>query len=293
MYWAGEGTFYRTELDRSNAEVLVTGGSSPLWKFVLDLTGGKMYWMEDNDPVSRGSTRVRGTIRRANLDGSNVEDLLAVIRAPWYFDFALEVGRGKIYWINSYMEDESHISTILRADLDGSNIEVLVTGIGAQQLVLDEVEGKIYWTDWGRDYWSPDGTIQRANLDGSNVEVLVTGLNGPSIALYIPQPVPTLVSTHNTAPPTTSRLEPNYPNPFNSTTQISYRLATPGPVRLDVYNILGQQVHTLVDQVQAAGFYQVPWNARDRRDAAVATGVYLMRLHYPGGVQTRRLLLLK
>ena len=114
-------------------------------------------------------------------------------------------------------------------------------------------KGKIYWTNAGY------GTqIQRADLDSSNVEDLVTGLFSPSIALDIPQPAPTLVSTHNTVPPTTSRLEPNYPNPFNSTTQISYRLATPGPVRLDIYNILGQQVHTLVDQVQAAGFYQAP-----------------------------------
>ena len=288
--WMDETTVLRTELDGSNDEVLVTG-ISHLWKFVLDLAGDKIYWMEVNDPVSEGSKRIRSTMRRADLDGSNVEDL-AVVSSPWYFGPALEVVGGKIYWINSYEEDESHISTILRANLDGSNIETLVTGISAQQLVLDAVGGKIYWTDWA-DYWSPDGTIQRANLDGSNVEILVTGLFSPSIALDIPQPVPTLVSTHSTVLPTTSRLEPNYPNPFNSTTQISYRLATPGPVRLDVYNILGQQVHTLVDQVQAAGFYQVPWNARDRRGAAVATGVYLMRLHYPGGVQTRRLLLLK
>ncbi|MDE2736451.1 MAG: DUF5050 domain-containing protein [Gemmatimonadota bacterium] len=290
--WMGETTIQRTELDDSNTEVLVAG-ISHLWKFVLDIAGGKIYWMEMNDPVSEESKRTRSTMRRANLDGSNVEDL-AVVSSPWYFGPALEVVGGKIYWINSsYEEDESHISTILRADLDGSNIEILVTGISAQQLVLDAVGGKMYWTDWGTDYWSPDGAIQRANLDGSNVEILVTGLFSPSIALDIPQPAPTLVSTHSTVLPTTSRLEPNYPNPFNSTTQISYHLAIPGPVRLDVYNILGQQVHTLVDQVQAAGFYQVPWNARDRRGAAAATGVYLMRLHYPGGVQTRRLLLLK
>ena len=291
--WMDETTIQRTELDGSNTEALVTG-VGPLWKFAIDLAGGKMYWMEDNDPVGGKSKQFKGTIRRADLDGSNVEDLIDGIRGPWYFDFALDVGKGKMYWTdNSYEEDESHISTILRANLDGSNAEVLVTGISTQQLVLDAVGEKIYWTDWGTDYWSPDGTIQRANLDGSNVEILVTGLFSPSIALDIPQPTPTLVSTHSTVLPTTSRLEPNYPNPFNSTTQISYRLAAPGPVRLDVYNILGQQVHTLVDQAQAAGFYQVPWNARDQRGAAVATGVYLMRLHYPGGVQTRRLLLLK
>ena len=88
-------------------------------------------------------------------------------------------------------------------------------------------------------------------------------------------------------------LAPNAPNPFNSTTQISYRLATPGSVRLDIYDVLGQPVRTLVDQIQAPGFYRVPWDARDQQGAVVATGVYLTSLHYPGGVQTRQLLYLK
>ena len=93
--------------------------------------------------------------------------------------------------------------------------------------------------------------------------------------------------------PTTSGLDPNFPNPFNASTQITYHLATPGPVRLTIYNTLGQPVRTLVDQFQAAGFYQVPWDAHDQRGTGLAAGVYLVRLHYPGGEQTRRLLLLK
>ena len=88
-------------------------------------------------------------------------------------------------------------------------------------------------------------------------------------------------------------LAPNVPNPFNASTYIPYRLATPGAVRLEIYNIAGQPVRRLVDQSQAAGVYQVYWDARDQRGAAVAAGVYLARLHYPGGVQTRRMLYLK
>ena len=88
-------------------------------------------------------------------------------------------------------------------------------------------------------------------------------------------------------------LAPNAPNPFNASTLIPYRLATPGAVRLEIYNLLGQPMRTLVDQFQDVGSYQVSWDARDQRGAAVAAGVYLVRLHYPGGVQTRHLLYLK
>ena len=90
-----------------------------------------------------------------------------------------------------------------------------------------------------------------------------------------------------------SELHPNTPNPFNAGTRIAYRLAASGPVRLEIYNLLGQPVDTLVDEAQAAGAYRVSWDARDRRGAAVAAGVYLTRLTFPGGVQTRRLIYLK
>ena len=255
MYWVGGGTIYRTELDGTNTVALVTG-VGPLWKFALDLAGGKMYWMEDNDPVGRESKHIRGAIRRADLDGSNVQDLQGGIRAPWHFDFDLDV-----------------------------------------------VGGKIYWTDGDSGKWSdPDGSIQRSNLDGSDVEVLFTGRLSSSIALYTPQ-ITTLNQTHITLSereaallgnlPVASGLDPNTPNPFNRTTKIPYRLATPGPMRLEIYNVLGQPVRALVDEVQTAGFYQVSWDARDQRGAVVATGVYLTRMIYPGGVETRGLLYLE
>ena len=60
-----------------------------------------------------------------------------------------------------------------------------------------------------------------------------------------------------------------------------------------IYNALGQPVRTLVDESQPAGAYLVHWDARDRQGSAVAAGVYFVRLVYPGGVETRRVLYLK
>ena len=93
--------------------------------------------------------------------------------------------------------------------------------------------------------------------------------------------------------PSASGLGPNVPNPFNSSTQIAYHLSRPGPVRLVIYNLLGQPVRTLVDQFQAAGSYQVQWDARDQQGVLMSSGVYITRLSYPGEVQTRRLLYLR
>ncbi len=95
------------------------------------------------------------------------------------------------------------------------------------------------------------------------------------------------------AVPVASGLSPNSPNPFNSATLITYHLASPGPAKLVIYNVLGQPVRTLVDEAGGAGTYHVRWDARDDGGALLSTGVYIARLSYPGGVHTQRLLYLK
>ena len=93
--------------------------------------------------------------------------------------------------------------------------------------------------------------------------------------------------------PEATGLSPNVPNPFNSATVITYHLAGPGPVKLVIYNVLGQPVRTLVDESRAAGSYRVRWDARDELGVSLSTGIYIARLSYPGGVETQRLLYLK
>ena len=93
--------------------------------------------------------------------------------------------------------------------------------------------------------------------------------------------------------PEASGLAPNSPNPFNSATLIPYHMSSAGPVKLVIYNVLGQPVRTLVDETRGAGTYQVKWDARDEGGVLLSTGVYIARLSYPGGVATQRLLYLQ
>ena len=146
------------------------------------------------------------------------------------------------------------------------------------------LQGHTNWV-WSVSY-SPDGqTLASGSEDGT---ILLWDM-----APYVTPSPATAIDAASPSLPTQTELLANYPNPFNSRTQLVYRLAAPGAVRLEIYNALGQRVHTLVDQFQAAGEYQVPWDARDDQGAAVSSGVYVTRLHYPGGMQTRQLLHLK
>ena len=93
--------------------------------------------------------------------------------------------------------------------------------------------------------------------------------------------------------PTVFALQPNYPNPFNAQTIIAYQLPHRTPVALTIYNIAGQVVKRLVDEVQEAGRYQVAWKGRDEQGRVVGSGVYLYRFEADGFERTRRLVLLK
>jgi len=95
--------------------------------------------------------------------------------------------------------------------------------------------------------------------------------------------------------PTTLRtsLEGNYPNPFNPSTTIKYNLSQNGNVKLQVYNIKGQIVKTLVNANQEAGFHTVVWNGEDSNNAPVASGIYFYRLETNTTQEVKRMLLMK
>lgn len=86
--------------------------------------------------------------------------------------------------------------------------------------------------------------------------------------------------------PADFRLMQNYPNPFNPSTTIRYEVAAREPIQLGVYDVLGREVATLVNEVQDPGTYQVTWDA-----TGLATGVYLYRLQSGPFVEMKKMLL--
>ena len=94
-------------------------------------------------------------------------------------------------------------------------------------------------------------------------------------------------------PPSDLSLEPNYPNPFNPTTTISFVLPQSGQVHLAVYNLQGQLVRTLISDQLSWGRHSVVWDSRNERGAELASGTYIYLLDTPSGRQVRRMLLLR
>jgi len=130
------------------------------------------------------------------------------------------------------------------------------------------------WHIWSGVSWWDDFALR-------GLEALTTGVEEQKLP-------PTASAT-----PTEYALAQNYPNPFNPATVIEFSLPAEGPVRLDVFNVLGQKVATLVDEVKSAGTWKVRWNAANSSGRTLASGLYFYHLTAPGVMITKRMVLLK
>jgi hypothetical protein len=104
---------------------------------------------------------------------------------------------------------------------------------------------------------------------------------------------PTDVAEDSPPLPRGLTLYQNYPNPFNPVTNIRFNLPRSASVCLDIYDILGRKVTTLVDDLCRPGLHSVTWNGTDARGHSVASGVYFYRLRADGRAVTRKMVILK
>ena len=88
-------------------------------------------------------------------------------------------------------------------------------------------------------------------------------------------------------------LAQNYPNPFNPLTHIGFRISDFGFVRLAVFDVSGRLVKTLVNETREAGEYTIPWDATDKEEIRVSSGIYFYQLTISGFTATKKMLLMR
>ena len=116
--------------------------------------------------------------------------------------------------------------------------------------------------------------------------------SGPiSIAIY--DPSPTSIAPDRTQIPREIILFQNYPNPFNPNTRIQFRQSERNYVQLRVYNVKGQMVNLLIDDILPAGIHEVTWDGEDRSNSQLPSGIYFYQLKAGEFEIIRRMILLK
>ncbi len=156
---------------------------------------------------------------------------------------------------------------IARTSDGGLTWDVQPHGLGTQSISLNSV----YMFD------SQEGWI--VGEDGTILKTMNGGV--------------TLVAAEGNILPEFFQLHQNYPNPLNPSTTIRYEVPSRSHVILKIYNLLGQEVSTLIDEEKSPGRFTVQWDARNRFGQHVSSGVYLYRLVAGDFVQARKMLLLR
>ena len=105
--------------------------------------------------------------------------------------------------------------------------------------------------------------------------------------------LPTSVSDNDQSIPYRFSLSQNYPNPFNPSTLVKFTLAERGNVNLDIYDMLGRKVKTLVSGTLESGEHEIIWNSIDESGDEVASGIYLYKLVSGGFTLVKRMTLLR
>ena len=131
----------------------------------------------------------------------------------------------------------------------------------------------ITWNVWASDAW-----------------VDVSSANGP---FSLTVDAGWMLSTEEEMLPEVFALHNNYPNPFNPITNIRYDIPEVSDVRIDIYNINGQRVRTLVSREHQPGRYKIQWNATNEFGSPVASGMYIYKIHAKDFVSVKKLLLMK
>jgi hypothetical protein len=90
-----------------------------------------------------------------------------------------------------------------------------------------------------------------------------------------------------------TELKSNYPNPFNPETNIAFSMKEAGPVAVEVYNVKGQLVRTLVNDVKAAGNHTVVWNGKDNNGRSVSSGIYYYKMNAGKYSSTKKMIMMK
>lgn len=280
IYWTNwDHSVHRANLDGSSAQTILTQNSSNVFVpagITIDESDGKIYWL----------SRHNGTLRQANLDGTNPVTLLTAsngLSLP--MGLTINHQTGKLYWANE------GLNNIQMADRNGTNSVLFrspADGVAQPKGVyLDNIDGWLYWANG-------NGKIMRGSTTNNSTETLaILSPEEASFGITVLNFATNSITGNSEALPEKFYLAPNFPNPFNPTTNIRFQMSDVGFVELKVYDLQGREINMLLNENLQPGEYEIQWDGRNYAGSTVVSGVYLLKMEVEGYVQVRKMVLVR
>lgn len=174
--------------------------------------------------------------------------------------------------------------------------------------ITNELAIEIKYIDTWLDLDQMSGCIEAGNTDqitlsvntgdmesGTyNCDLIITSNDPENLTQTVPvELVITGTEGEDNLIPSVTELKGNYPNPFNPETNINFNTSQESNVKITVFNIKGQKVTTLVDEIMPAGVHSISWNGKDENDRSVTSGVYFYTMEAGKYHTTKKMMLLK
>ncbi|MCP4566315.1 MAG: T9SS type A sorting domain-containing protein [FCB group bacterium] len=184
------------------------------------------------------------------------------------------------------------------ADLDGDgDLDIAVSHYGTSVVGVLQNNGNGTFTypvtfPAGEGCWS----VCAADIDGDNdIDLASAGYKSWDVSVFINGQ-----NSHTTADdndfvllPNNYSISQNHPNPFNPATTIDFTLPKQSYVTIEVFNLLGERIRTLLNESKSAGQHAIVWNGTDENNQSVASGIYLYRIMAEDFIQARQMILMK
>ncbi|MCI0513424.1 DUF362 domain-containing protein [candidate division KSB1 bacterium] len=261
---------YRVQVDLMGHRLL--GGNTML--FLVDGLYSAVEGWADANPVKWQMAPFNGDFTNsiiASLDPVAVESVCYDLLRTEYDGPKVEFNRPNMAGVDDYLRqaaDSTNWPAGIRYDPENDGIPI--SSLGAYE------------------HWNNPVDMQYSRNLGTG--------NGIELVKIFKNRTPVKISDRSEHP-TQFQLQPNYPNPFNAVTRITYNLAAAGPVEISIFNIRGELIRSLVNAHQTAGAYTLHWNGADANGSPAPSGLYVCRLKVAGisgnFVESRKMILQK
>jgi hypothetical protein len=186
------------------------------------------------------------------------------------------------------------VSGTVRNNADNQPIEgVVVTLFGLENFSGTTNEAGVFTIPQVFGLYTYSYTVVKSGFVTLNGTIEVSALDYTFAAALLMTPTDDVNDDDVVAPVVATALKNNFPNPFNPTTTIAFDMATEGFVTIDVFNIKGQKVTTLVNGFESAGSHTVVWDGRDDDGRTTASGVYFYRMQTENYSSIKKMVLMK
>jgi photosystem II stability/assembly factor-like uncharacterized protein len=265
----------QTGWDYFNVEDLII---SPIDDDIFILSGGSVFRSTDS-----GSSWTNASSGLTNLGinafGFNSHDHIFAGTATYYGGVFVSTNNGENWALTGYANQNSVDSVVSALFVSSANhIFIGTLGLG----VLCSTDDGDTWTEINSGI--PSGSIIYSFIVNEYGKILV----GTSMGIFRSLEPIVSVDNYTSNLPNSFILSQNFPNPFNPFTKIKYSVPQISQVQIKIYDVLGNEIETLVNEEKPAGTYEVTWNA-----ANLPSGVYFYQLWAGDFVDTKKMILIK